>query len=197
MSGDDWAGNSSLPAGLIEGTDYCVAGVSGKTLRLQLWPACNSVVSLNTDGAGPWYITPFPPPTSNWIQIRTSSTHVPPDGVRPDPAWAGSMVTWGPATTGSQGSQYVTVRFRATAHRYYFRAGNTFQHAGIRIKPTRQTRRAITAGRRCCQTTATLRSRETGFRATRSASGFPFALAEGSYIDISDNYFQGHQLLAS
>src|SRR5579871_4780314 len=95
---DDWAGTATLPTGLTEGVDYCVAEASGKTLRLQLWPACNAVVSLKTDGSGPWYTTPFPPPASDWIQSRTSSAHVPPDGVRPDPSWSNSMMTRGPAS---------------------------------------------------------------------------------------------------
>src|SRR5579871_4029042 len=189
VESDDWAGNAGIPTGLLQGIDYCVANLSGNSFKLQLWPACNSVVSLVTAGFGPWMLTPYPPPASNWIQVTTSGV-TQPFGVRADPRWAANFVTWNPPAAGNS-TAFAAIRLRGGAHHYYFGHGIYFNAPNSGQNDT--TDPAPYNG-------WAYMNPNNSFIAIKGnvldGAGFPeriknvFQLADGGYLDVSDNYFK-------
>lgn len=185
---DSWVGNSGLPTGLLSGIDYCVLG-SGKNIQLQYWPACNVTVSLGTAGYGPWEIAPYPPMHRNYIQIRTGSDVIAPDNVRTDPSWVSSMIDWGAAAPVLNASS-LPIRFRGMSHNYYFGPGIHFT--------TPNSNQIDTTDPQSYMGWSAVNEYQTNIAFKRNvfSGGYPervklpFGFADGSYLDISDNYFQ-------
>ena len=126
----------TLPSGLYEGLDYCIAGSTGQagsSFQLRTWPACDTTVALNTAGTFNTHVIPYPAPHSNYIQIRCGSASVPPDGVRITPQWKGdgtNRCPWLPNSTGTASGAVGALYIQSTSHHIFIGPGIDFTQAG-------------------------------------------------------------------
>jgi hypothetical protein len=126
----------TLPTGLYEGLDYCIAGstgMAGSSFQLQTWPACDTTVVLGTVGTFSIYVIPYPPPHSNYIQIRCDTSNLPADGIRITPQWkasgGGNQCPWMPNGTGIGAASVGALYIQSTAHHIFIGPGIDFTQA--------------------------------------------------------------------
>lgn len=188
MTSDFLAG--FLPAPLLEGISYCAASVSGATMQLTPWPACSGVIDLTTAGSGDHHqwMRPFPVVMTNYIQLKGNGS-VPPAGIRPDPSWDAAWPTihFSPPTNASDSWP---IRFEGTNANFYVGPGLHFT-----LPASNQTTTTDPVDYlgwiKLDVSSANIAVKRNVFTGGYPERIFhPIDVADGSYIDVSDNYWE-------
>lgn len=177
-----------LPPPLLDGVSYCVSNLVGSTMKLTVWPACTALVDITGAGSPYFWVRLFPPPITNYIQIRGPATGVPPIGVRPDPSWVSTWPNMNyPNPTATPAN--MSLRFNGTSTNFYVGPGLHFTCPNS--NQTTTTDPYPYYGWISSEVSVT----NLAIKRNVFSCGYPERMmrpifsAEGSYFDFSDNYW--------